>query len=779
MTDEALTVPGLSAPVTIAVDRWGIPHIRAENLTDLFFAQGFNAARDRLWQIDLWRKRGLGLLAEDFGPGYLEQDRAARLFLYRGDMAAEWATYAPDAQDICEAFVRGINAYVDLVAREPARLPPEFVALGTQPAKWKAEDVVRIRSHALMRNLLSEVVRARVMAGAGAEADLLRQNLDPPLTVEAPDGLDHASVPLAVLDLFKLAAVPVRFTADRLAATLAEAPRWRKVTPLGEVVRDAEGQGSNNWVIAGRLTETGRPILANDPHRAHAVPSLRYIVHLTCPEFDGIGAGEPSAPGIMAGHNGIIGFGLTLFFGPDGEDLYVYETHPDDPDLYRYGEGWERMRVVEEQAAVRGEAAQTLRLKFTRHGPVLLEEAGAHRAYALRTVWSEPGAAAYLVSLSSMRRRNHADFAADMTRWVVPAVNQVYADTAGNIAWMAAGYSPIRPNWSGLLPVPGDGRYEWQGFYRAGDLPHVLNPEQGFVATANEQNVPPDWPLPAAAIGHEWIEPSRARRIAEVFAATLRHSVQTSCALQVDVTSLPARRLARLAAQLPRDEETVAAACRLLAAFDGTLHAESAAAALSELWWTKHLRPAVVAVAVDDAELRAAIGIGDAEAILARLEAPETFFEHPSDDRRDELLRRTLRSAYEECVERMGSDPATWRWGRVHQAYFEHALAGSRGAEWDIGPMPMGGSESSPMNAAYRLTDYRVTLGASFRMVLDIGEWDCSRCINTPGQSGDPRTPHYGDLAELWAYGQFIPMLYSRDAVDAATEMRITLLSAR
>lgn len=776
MTDEILSITGLSEPVTIAVDRWGIPHIRAENLTDLFFAQGFNAARDRLWQIDLWRKRGLGLLAEDFGPGYLEQDRAARLFLYRGDMVAEWAAYAPDARDICEAFTRGINAYVDLVAREPARLPPEFIELGTRPAHWRAEDVVRIRTHALMRNVLSEVVRARVMAGAGAGADLLRQNLHPPIAVEAPEGLDPASIPLAVLDLFKLAAVPVRFTTDRLVAPLAEAARWRKVTPLGEVVREAEGQGSNNWVIAGRLTETGRPILANDPHRAHAVPSLRYIVHLTCPDFDGIGAGEPTAPGIMAGHNGTIGFGLTLFFGPDGEDLYVYETHPEDPDLYRYGEGWERMRVVEEAVAVQGAPLQTLRLKFTRHGPVLLEEPAARRAYALRTVWSEPGAAAYLVSLSSMRRRNHADFAADMKRWAVPAVNQVYADTAGNIAWMVAGYSPIRLNWSGLLPVPGDGRYEWQGFHRAGDLPHVLNPQPGFIATANEMNVPPDWPLPASAIGHEWIESSRARRIEEVFAATERHSVETSCALQADIVSLPARRLVRLVAPLADEDETTAAALALLAGFDGALRPESAAAALSECWWTKHLRPAVMAVAVPDADLRALMGIGDADAILARLEAPEGFFPAPAAATRDALLRATLRAAYAECTALMGPEAASWAWGKRHQGYFEHALAERRGtAEWDVGPLPMGGSESTPMNAAYRLTDDRVTLGASFRMVLDVGDWDRSRCINAPGQSGDVRSPHYGDLAEAWSQGAFVPLLYSRSAVEAATEWRLCL----
>jgi penicillin amidase len=761
MNDEILSLHGLSAPVTIAVDRWGIPHIRAENLGDLFFAQGFNAARDRLWQIDLWRKRGLGLLAADFGPGYLEQDRAARLFLYRGEMEAEWAAYAPDAQDICTAFTRGINAYIDLVEREPVRLPEEFAELGTAPARWQPEDVVRIRSHALMRNAISEVTRANVMAADSAEADLLRQNLDPPTAPILPEGLDLGSIPMAVLDIFKLALVPVRFSADRLAAGVEEAHAWRKVTPLGEVVREVNGQGSNNWVIAGSLTETGRPILANDPHRAHAVPSLRYIVHLTCPEFDGIGAGEPSAPGIMAGHNDTIGFGLTLFFGPD---------------LYRYQHGWERMLVAEEEVSVKGADRQTLRLKFTRHGPVIHEDAAVHRAYALRSVWFEPGAAAYLVSLSSMRRRNHADFAADIKRWAVPAVNQVYADTSGNIAWVVAGYSPIRPNWDGLLPVPGDGRYEWQGFYGAGDLPHVLNPDRGFIATANEMNVPTDWSLPAGKIGHEWIDSARAARIAEAFAQTPVHSVQTSCALQADILSFPARRLGRLLTPLRSDDTKTAAALALLRDFDGALLAESAAAALSEIWWSKHLRPAVFAVAVVDPAIRALMGIGDADAILARLEEPEGFFPVPAAAARDALLLETLGAAYAACSELMGSDPACWAWGRVHQGYFEHALAEWGGTDArNVGPLPMGGSDSTPMNAAYRLIDYRVTLGASFRMVLDIGDWDRSRCINAPGQSGDSRSPHYGDLAEAWSQGAFVPLLYSAEAVAAATTWRIAL----
>jgi penicillin G amidase len=220
MKQDEIVTPGLSAPVRITVDRWGIPHIRAANLEDMFFGQGFNAARDRLWQIDLWRKRGLGLLAADFGPGYLERDRAARLFLYRGDEAADWLCYAPDARAICEAFVAGINAFIDHAAADRSRLPPEFGLFDTRPARWMAADVVRIRSH------------ANVMTRAGLDADLLRQHLDPPAVPRPAAGLDIASIPLAVLDDLKLALAPVTFTRDRLSALLEERARPIRRSPL-------------------------------------------------------------------------------------------------------------------------------------------------------------------------------------------------------------------------------------------------------------------------------------------------------------------------------------------------------------------------------------------------------------------------------------------------------------------------------------------------------------------------------------------------------------------
>jgi penicillin G amidase len=409
-SEQYLTIAGLSAPVEIRIDTWGVPHIKAENLPDLFFAQGFNAARDRLWQVDLARKRGLGWLAADFGPGYLEQDRAARLFLYRGDIEAEWACYGPDSKDICTAFVNGINAYIDLLGIRPELVPPEFTQFGTKPQKWAAEDVVRVRTHGWVRNALSEIVRANVMAKSDADTDLLRANLEPHVEPYVAKGIDLQSIPLAVLDVYKLAIAGVTFGEDRLNAPIEKAGVWKKMTPLGEVIADASMQGSNNWTIDGKRTSTGRPILANDPHRAHAVRSLRYLVHLTAPGFDAIGTGEPILPGIMIGHNGHSAFGLTLFFGPDEEDVYVYETKPGDPNSYRYQGGWEAMTIVEESVEVKGAPDQKLTLRFTRHGPVIFEDAPNNRAYAVRTVITEPGATPYGASLISMRARSFDAF---------------------------------------------------------------------------------------------------------------------------------------------------------------------------------------------------------------------------------------------------------------------------------------------------------------------------------------------------------------------------------
>jgi len=770
---------GLGAPVEIAVDRFGLAHIRAENRDDLFFAQGFNAARDRLWQIDLWRKRGLGLLAADFGPGYLAQDHASRLFLYRGDMAAEWAAYAEDAEAICTAFTAGINAYVDEIAAGRIPLPVEFERMNTRPAHWTAADVVRIRSHCLTRNALSEVIRANVLAKGGDQAgklDALRKQVLPEVSPHGAADLDLGSIPLAVLDMFKLATAPVSFAPARLAATLEEAGRWRSLDALGDVVQAAESEGSNNWAVAAGRSATGRPIMAMDPHRAHTLPSVRYLVHLSMPGFDAIGAGEPAVPGISMGHNGKIAFSITIF-GADQEDVMVYDTDPAAPRHYRYGDGWETMEAVSERFEVRGHPDQHRVLHFTRHGPVIHEDQGAGRAYGLRSVWSEPGAAPYMASLSIMRTDNHHDYRKALRGWGTPSINHVYADTAGTIAWQAVGATPNRPNWNGLVPVPGDGRYEWAGYRTLEELPSSVNPAKGFVATANEMNLPPNWNQDSAGIGYEWIDKSRAERIHAVLGNGPAHTLEAACALQNDLYSQSAARSCAVIATAELHSPEAQAAQAHLKGWDHMCGATSAQAAFHELWITRHLKPVLYRAFGADEALIPLMQPGDIQSVTDALERPEAWFDTDPDARLAAILDQTLAAAWSDGKATLGPDPLAWEWGALHQLALTHALApvcpdvkGFR-----LEPMKLGGSGSTPMYAAYRPMDFATITGPSVRMVVDVGGWDNSLFVNLPGQSGDPDSNHHTDLQQDWLTGGYKPLSYSRAAVDAVTETLIVL----
>lgn len=571
-------VDGLRGPVEILLDCWGVPHLYASSREDAYFSQGFNAARDRLWQMDLWRRRGLGLLSEAFGPAFVEKDRAARLFLYRGGMDREWPAYGPDTESVVAAFVAGINGFVKLTEKDPDLLPEEFHTIGYGPSHWSPEDVARIRSHGLYKNLESEVRRAHVLREFGPGVEALRSHLEPEHQVSVPAGLDLAAIPDDVLKVYELAAAPVEFGDETASAT---------GTP----------EGSNNWAISPARTATGRPLLANDPHRAQSVPSLRYVVHLSAPGLDVIGAGEPALPGISIGHNGAIAFGLTIF-SIDQEDLYVYETNPQNASEYRYGKGWEEMEVENQRMPIEGQEPVEVELKFTRHGPVIHEDPQRHKAFAVRAAWLEAGMAPYLGSMDYMRSRSWEEFLEAMSRWGSPGENQVYADARGNIGWKPGGLVPRRPNWDGLLPVPGDGRYEWDGFLSADELPAEFNPARGWVASANEMNLPAGYPHEEKKIGFEWYAPFRKERIAEVLTERSDFSVQDMVELQTDYLSLPARRIVgRLSTVEPDDPESERA-LGMLRGWDCVLSADSGPAALFEVWYRSHLRPALLEKAV-------------------------------------------------------------------------------------------------------------------------------------------------------------------------------------
>lgn len=785
---DTINMAGLSQPVEIVRDRHGVSHIYAQNQNDLFFAQGFSAARDRLWQLDLWRRQGEGKMAEQFGPRFIEQDRAARLFLFRGDMQAEFASYHPEGQAILTSFAAGINAYVDWVKANPDQLPPEFKLTGTLPGYWRPETSL-IRIYGLTRNLTTEVKMAEQVASLGLNAVQGLSTFEPPLALQVPAGLDVRQIDKSVLANYTLARNGQKFVAadfprsplaadkrEALASALSEG-RLAALDPNFDPL--ATRYESNNWTIGGQHTDTGKPILAGDPHRSIAMPSLRYMVHLNAPGWNVIGAGEPALPGVSMGHNDRIAFGLTIFAFGDEEDLYVYDTNPANPNEYRYQGGWEKMRQMDETIPVRGEAAAVRQLKFTRHGPVIHEDPVRRKAYALRAAYLEyPGTAAYLASLRLNQAQNWNEFVAGMEKHYTPSENMVYADVDGNIGWFGGSIAPIRPrnDWSGMLPVPGNGDFEWRGVLPGSALPRAYNPPEGYVATANEYNLPADYAYKDMS-ARTWAEPYRVQRIREVLADGSRLSVQQSQDLQYDNLSIPARTLGGYAKSLNSADPAVNDALNVLKDWDYRMETDSRAATIYAFWL-----PEVVKRVSDlyvPANGRAAFGDLSTRKTLEKLAVPDTAFGTPPDRGRDALLLQALNDGVQKLRAKLGPDSTQWQWGKLHHIQFEHSLASllppDTAKAWGTPRYAVGGDNDTVHRATFRKSDFRQISGASYRQVIDVANWDNSRVQNVPGQSADPRSPHYQDLLKGWATGEYFPMAFSRAKVDSERADTLTL----
>ena len=761
-TSGRIELAGLAKPVEVIRDSWGVAHIYAQTQDDLFFAQGFVAAQDRLWQMEIWRRTGEGRLAEVLGPSAIERDKFARLMRYRGDMEAEWKSYAPDAKPIIESFVRGVNAFID-TSRD--RLPIEFHLTGIRPEPWTPEVcLARMAGYVMTRNASSEVLRAQLVRLLGTEKTGELVETDPFKKLEVPEGLVLDGIDSKILAGANAASGAVSFGSGQQSS-----------------------EGSNDWVVGGALTNTGKPILANDPHRSIGLPSLRYLVHLVGPGWNVIGAGEPTLPGVAAGHNERVGFGFTIV-GIDQQDLYVEETNPADPTQYRYKNKWEKMKIDRESIEVKGKPAPVeVELRFTRHGPVIYEDAALHRAYALRWVGSEPGSAGYLASLSLDRAKNWQEFLKALERWRVPSENLVYADVHGNIGWQAAGSAPIRQGWSGLLPVPGNGgRYEWNGWLPLSELPRAYNPAKHFIATANHKIIPEGY---KHEINFEWSAPFRFHRIEEVLQKGGKFTIEDFERLQHDETSLPARELVRLlitgntrSRNTPSlllghegNIQTIYDGRELLRRWDCVLGKDSAAAVLYEVWLQKLQTNFASQVVPVDA--KGLVGAGSLlRTMLRALKNPDskTFGANPQ-IKVYLLLSNSLHEAVTELSSRLGPDMKKWRWGDLHIAEFKHQLStdDARRAVFDLKPVSRGG-DANTVNATGGARFIQRS-GASFREILDLSDWDKSVAINVPGQSAQPESPHYGDLLPLWAEGKYFPLLFSRDKIEKNAAERLLL----
>ena len=748
--------PGLSAPIEIVDDVYGVPHIRAASKPDAYFGQGYVVARDRMFQIDLRLRRELGRLAEAFGPDFAVHDAAARLFHYRGGLDAELARVPRDVLACARAYVAGINARIAEVEADPALLPLEYGILGVKPLRWSLADLVLARD-VQMGNMDDEVRRAELAALGMLDLDRLVAPLRPAWTLSVPDGLDAAAVSPADLGSLRVGRLP-----------------FGTGTPLAEPPDSSSpaNAGSNAWTVAGTRTATGRPILANDPHLGIGGFGPRHVVHLSAPGLDVIGGGNPGLPGIMQGHTDRFAFGRTNFH-IDQSDLFVLELDPSNPERYRHEGRWKPFERITTEIRVRGEPPRSVTLRYASQGPVVSHDPSRRRATAVASISMQPGGSDAFAMIAINLARDWTSLKQAFRLHPSPT-NFHYADIDGNHGWQVIGFAPVRKRGDGLMPVPGDGRFDWTGMRDFRSLPSEYNPTKGWFASANQNNLPPDYPrdrIPAFSFR----DPYRYERVAETLSRQNKHSMADSVRLQHDSWSAPARHLLTL---LPRQlSEAARPAAAMLSGWDAHLDADSAPAALFQILW-RELGDRMLA-AVVPAQAKDLVTEIAASELLRLLESPIGPTGAAPAAVRDALFDAALASAWSRAQQELGPDPSQWRWARLHQVRIEHPLSRIPAIAAAFPAIEGGGSGGDGYTVMARWVPsgqgWRTTGGASYLQVIDVGAWDNSLMLNLPGQSNDPRSPHYRDHYAPWIAGDMLPMLFSRAAVEARAERRTVL----
>jgi penicillin amidase len=750
LVDGAISVRGPRAPLAIRRDRNGVSYVEAQNDDDAWFGLGFAQAQDRAFQLELRLRTLRGTLSALFGEQTLNIDRLARRVGFVEAARRQLPVLDLDVRAEIEAFVRGLNAGL---AAGASGVAPEFALLGSRPSDWRAEDVLgmaKLLSFLLIGNWDVELARLKVLLTDGPGA---LRDLDP-----TPYPPEHVTVAGAAK------AGPVVDALGRdLEAFLAFAGR---------------GGGSNAWVVSGRKAATGRPILANDPHLEGVLPAHWYLASLRTPDWQVAGASLIGLPGFGAGHNGTVAWGVTAGL-TDTSDLFIEDVGTDGRSVRR-GDAYVTCDVRREVIEVRGKSAVTEDVLVTPHGPVISPALdGDLPALSLRAVWLDARPARGFTQLH--RVRTFADLQRQFEQWPMLSQNVVYADTAGDIGWQLVGETPRRRSGHGTLPAhAADEAAGWLPEIVSGSqLPGVLNPEVGFIATANNMPVPEgDGPY----LGSDWMDGYRAGRISEVLGGRDGWDVASSLQLQMDVESLPWLELRGVVLDLKTGSASASEAIELLGAWDGRMSVASAAAAVFDGFLREMARQIANARAPASASWALGRGFtpliggttftgGRWSRVVRRLvEQPDAWFDRgwPA------VMTDALSATVTDLRRRFGPDPAAWGWGHVRPLTLEHPLGRVKALAplFNRGPFSWGGDGNTVSQAGG--TSPMVI--ASLRAVIPVGDWEEARFVLPGGQSGNPFSPHYDDLLPLWQRGDGVPIAWSRPAVDAATVSRLRIV---
>jgi len=762
-TNGTLNMAGLSDSVEIIRDRWGIPHIYVESTADLFYAQGFVHAQDRLFQMELNRRTAAGRLSELFGEIALDTDRFVRTFGFNRLGRADWENAAFEVKEMLSAYAAGVNAFMN---HPSCKIPLEMRLLNYKPEPWKPEDsniFTRLMIWKLSHAWQGEIVRAEILEKVGMEHALeldIHYPLENPVTL--PEGIE--------------------FNALDPDGSLRKIP--------GPFLN--RGQGSNEWVIAPSRSETGHAVLCNDMHLELGVPSLWYEVHLNGPGIYVSGVSLPGMPSVLVGHNNRIAWGMTLAF-TDAEDLFVEQIDGQEPPRYLHKDEWQTAEIIEEQIKVKGVQDPFIeRVLVTNHGPVISDRVKyQNKMVSVQSMALQPSP-----TLEGWYRLNKAqnwdDFVEAMRLIEAPQLNVAYADVDDNIGYWVTGKVPVRAKGDGSIPVPGwSGEYEWVGEVPFEEMPHALNPERAYILNCNNKITPKGYPH---FLGSVWMNGYRAQRLTELIESRNKCSIQDHRDLQMDLKCIPGLELVTRLDGISEPDKDIQLAMRLLQEWDGYLTPESVGGTVYEVVRYMLIRELLTPALGEELVTRVMGGAGahpllatvqefyghDTTILLRLLDNPASWWVQQAGGR-EPAIQRSLKDAIVWLRKTLGADESQWVWGKLHTTTLTHALSLQKPFDqvFDRGPFPIGGDTDTAMQTAM-LPDkpYANKVWApSFRQIIDMGDLSKSQAIFPPGQSGHLASPHYDDLIQPWLAGEYHPMLWTRQQVEAETEGTLVLQS--